>query len=577
MRGALAKAISILVEQEAETSTRFQDLAISLRLCEVDPATKRWRPETDEILIEVGGLWDRRLKRWAGEARKVRVVRVHKGQEDPARYLASWFQRRAQGSRGPQWDDFRRVWSLMFVGGRRGGKTHLACVALAMFVTMVPGCRVWAVSPTQEETDELEQAVRSLVPRRWYRYRGGGAGKPVQFRFPHGGRLFCLSGNKPRALKRGRVDLCLYNEAQNMHKAGWIQVRGAIADNGGLVILACNPPDAEIGRWIEEVYEEARAGKNSVEPFFIDPSANPFIEHKALRDMEADINDEMVYRREVLGEFVPIGTIVFHAWSDVATVRDPPAHFVDVTQAFTQKHLGRPYAYIVGMDFQKTPHMAAVVGKVFIDPAEPDEPLFWLVDEAIVEDADENDLLDALESLPRWKHNEPRDPDDCYTPAPRTDDEKWNPVHCAVVMDASAWFQDGAHAKARTSEKWLRARGWIHLFYPQPPLPDGTPVRKNPDIVERCKAGNARLKAANGRRRMFSCRHLLHVNRSMRSWEIRNLVPYRQSPFAHVCDAVTYPVFRFWGRPPRTTKPTPPSRPIKPTPTERRRGYDGIV
>lgn len=42
----------------------------------------RWKTETDDELIEIGGRWDRRIKRWAGEARRVRVIRVHRGQEE---------------------------------------------------------------------------------------------------------------------------------------------------------------------------------------------------------------------------------------------------------------------------------------------------------------------------------------------------------------------------------------------------------------------------------------------------------------------------------------------------------------
>jgi hypothetical protein len=576
MRSALQQSVAILLEhdEESESSRRFVDLAISLRLCEVDPKTRAWRTETDEELIEVGGRWDRRLKKWIGEAKRIRVIRVHRGQEESARWLAEWFRRRAAGPRGPQWEDFRRVWSLMLLGGRRGGKTHLACVALCMFVVMTPTSRVWAISPTQEETDELEAAVRMMLPRRYYRFRGGGAGKPLQFRLPHGGRLFCLSGNKPRSLKRGRVDFCLYNEAQNMYRAGWIQLRGAIADRGGLVVMACNPPDAEIGRWIETVHEQARAKTNLVQLYELSAKRNPFVEYQALADMEADVNDELTFRREVLGEFVPIGDVVFHGWSDAESVREVPAHYIDVTPEFTEEHLGRRFGYVVGMDFQRVPHMVAVVAKAFINPADPDRsPFWWLVDEVVLEDSDELQLVDALERLPRWKHGAPRSDGDTYRSLILPGDSLDAPPHCAVVMDASGFWQDGAHARARTSEKWLRSRRWEWLFYPQPPV-DGVDVLKNPDIVERCRAANARLKAANGTRRMFSLPHLTHTNRAMRSWENRNGAPYRRSPFAHVCDAVTYPVYRFFGKP--KAKAAPDVTPVQRVHGDRRRGFDGV-
>jgi len=576
MRGALAQSVAILLEQERDATTRFQDLAISFRLCDVDPTTREWLTDTDEELLEVGGRWDRRAKTWAeAEPHKTRILRVHRGQEAPARWLAAWFERRAIGPSGPQWSDFHRVYTLMMHGGRRGGKTHLACIALAMFACMVPKARIWAISPTQEETDELEQNIRDMLPRRWYRFRGGGSGKPLQFRLANGARIFCLSGNKPRTLKRGRVDFALYNEAQDMQKEGWIQIRGAIADNGGLVLMACNPPRAEIGRWIEDVYEQARAEKNFVTAFPVNAKNNPFVEWAALASIEADINDEVTYRREVLGEFMPIGDIVFHAWSDAETVREVPAHYQDITLAFTRQHLGRPYLYIVGMDFQKTPHMVASVGKVFIDPAEPEEPIYWLVDEIVAEDSNEDELLDALEAMPRWRHNEPRateSPDDYYHghEFPENRHRREGPVHCAVVMDASGFFQDGEHKVNRTSEKWLRARRWEHLYHP---VRDS---KRNPDIVERCKATNARLKAANGKRRLFSCRHLVHTNRAMRSWENRNGFPYRNSPFAHICDAVSYPIHRFFARPPRG-KATEPPPSVQRQHGERRRGFDGVI
>jgi hypothetical protein len=371
------------------------------------------------------------------------------------------------------------------------------------------------------------------------------------------------------------VDLALYNEAQNMYRAGWIQLRGAIADRGGLVIMACNPPDAEIGRWIETVYEQARARKNHVRLYELSAKQNPFVEYQALADMAADVNDDLTFRREVLGEFVPIGDTVFHAWSDAETVRAVPVQYEDITHELTLQVLGKAFGYVIGLDFQKTPHMVAVVAKAFRDPRDPErEPLWWLVDEVVIDDSDELQLVDALEALPRWRHNAERDVEgyrSLFLPGDSLD----RPVAAAVVMDASGFYQDGSHARARTSDRWLRSRRWEWLYYPQGLNVDGEQIRRNPDIIERVRATNARLKAANGRRRMFSLPHLVHVSRAMRSWENRNGAPWKFSPFTHVCDATTYPVFRFFGKPaPRTTSTV---EPVHRKPSERRRGFDGIV
>lgn len=557
-RGSLAAAVATLLEQEDDgdaASRRYVDMSISLRLCDV--IDRKPVAGSDEELIEVGGRWDRRAKAWSdSDPEAQRVIRLHRGQESAARWLADWFRRRQRGSRRVWDSEMRRIWTLLLLGGRRGGKSHLSCVALVIFAVMFPGARVFAISPTQDETDELEAAIRSLAPREWYRCRGGGTGAALQFKFANGSRIICLSGHKPSALKRGRVDFALYNEGQNMSKKGWTQLRGAIADSGGLVLVAANPPDTELGRWIEDIYEGARAQKNHVEVFELSATNNPFVIGEALGDMSADLNDPEAYAREVEGKMVPIGEVVFHQWSDGETIRAVPPDFVDVTAIETRKRLGRSFGYIVGMDFQQTPHMPAAIFKLFRDPKspDPDEVIPWIVDEVVCADADENDLIDALEALPRWERGdgEPGSrPDDrpTYRGWIDDDDDENAPVHCGVIMDASAWWQDGAHTQGRTSDRVLRARKWAWIYRPQPNNPDGTEVKRNPNIIERCKATNAMLKNANHRRRMHSCSHNAHVNRAMKRWQNKNGFPHRTSDYAHVCDAVSYVIYRLFGRP----------------------------
>lgn len=57
------------------------------------------------------------------------------------------------------------------------------------------------------------------------------------------------------------------------------------------------------------------------------------------------------------------------------------------------------------------------------------------------------------------------------------------------------------------------------------------------------------LKNQAERRRIFSMPHCVRVNRSMKSWMNKNGAPHRHSEFAHVCDSVSYVIYRFFGRP----------------------------
>jgi hypothetical protein len=49
----------------------------------------------------------------------------------------------------------------------------------------------------------------------------------------------------------------------------------------------------------------------------------------------------ITFAREVEGKMTSIGDIVFHSWSDAESVKDPPAHFVDVTAEVTKRALGK--------------------------------------------------------------------------------------------------------------------------------------------------------------------------------------------------------------------------------------------
>jgi len=416
----LAKSLAKLLEHQAG-SERYVDVCISLRV-----------HETDEELIRVGGRWDRKAKRYVGDAGQVRVLHVHKGQLRAARWFAEWLRRRATGD----WKGFRRVWSALFVGGRRGGKSRLAVWAVCLFAVMKSGSESWCISPTQEETEELEKAIRETLPGPWFRYRGD---PKWEYRIANGSVIRMLSGHKPSTLKRGRVDFALYNEGQLMSQKGYVQLRGATADSGGLTIIAANPPDTPIGRWIEDLYEKARAANDNlatapandnlvkVAAFEFDPADNPFIEYQSLLDLAAEV-DEHTFLREVRGVFVPIGDVVLYAWSDSETIRDVPAGFEDVTEAFTRQHLGRAFKHVVGVDFQRTPHMAAVVLKIYVDPADPERaPLLWAVDEFVLSDADEDDVINALEAPGLGVR----------CPCCADTAEAYLPAECAVIADAS--------------------------------------------------------------------------------------------------------------------------------------------
>lgn len=511
-------------------SARYVDLAISVRIADVERDARgrpRWTPGSDEELLKIGGRWDRRRKRWApGVASKLLVLRFHRGQEPAARWFCDWLRRFVRGD----WTNYRRAWTLLLIGGRRSGKTHIACAALVLFATLTPKALIWAISPTLETGDELDEALKSLLPRTWYVRKQAKTGRSTTYRLANGSRILLKSAVKPQRLKAGRVDLVLLNELQELSQLAYVKVRAPIADRGGLVIGTANPPDTPSGRWVEDLYLAAKSASVDVEVFELDPQRNPWISYEALASIAKEV-DEKTFQRDVLGLFPPIGDIVFHAWSDRESVRDPPPTWLDITAIVTKRELGRATPFVVGIDLQQTPHMAAAIYRFYRDPDDPiEDPIPWVIDEVVVEEADEDDLIDSLEDAGYRGHIDP-------------DDESSETRLCSVVMDASAWWQDGEHVKNRTSDKAFRRRGWTLLYRPQKDR------RNNPDIVERVKCTNARLKNQQARRRMFVHTRCERIIRAMRSWENRNGAPYRRSDYAHLCDAVSYVIYRFFGRP----------------------------
>lgn len=496
-------------EQESDRVARLVDLRL------------QWLEDrdSDAVILDVGGVWDRKLKRWHGDGSACQIVRMHPGQYRAAYWFAEWLRYYVSGA--PRPPELEHVWTMLLAGGRRGGKSDLLEKILLTSCIAKPRGIVWGVSPAEEETEELHQALDYWIPESWAIFRGTKGGG--QWRFAHGSRLTLRSAHNPAALKRGRVDVCGLNEMQNMAKKAYTMVRAPVADRGGIVVGAMNPPDRPIGRWCMEKYEEAQSGSSTLALFEFDPEQNPYIEMQSLLDMRHDVG-ELDYRREVLGEFIEIGDLVWYAWSPRHNVRPLPELARDVTREFTRRMLGRPFDFAIGIDLQLTPHMSAAVGEFFEDPELPDDPLCWFTDEFIVE-GDEFELIDAIES------RLDADGGQVYTPE-----------NTALIVDASAWWQDAERTKGRGSIDMFRSRGWRYFYRPD------SAAKRNPHIFERCLAANARFRSASGRRAAFSVPENVGINTALKRWENKNGIPHRRSEYAHVSDSCSYLLNRFYPR-----------------------------
>lgn len=505
------RSLRDLSESLRSESDRFTDLRLDL----VEQDERGKVPKDAQTVLSVGGRWDRDLKAYVDEAEKAKVLGLHPGQLEPARAIAEWFAARARGE-ATKTRSGKPVFSVLLHGGRRAGKTDLGGKAGCCYAVALPGSYVWMISENFAKTEELERDVKGWIPRGWYDYLGA---PTYKFSLLNGSVIWLRSAHDPDMLKQGRCDFAVLNEAQNMAQKVFATVRPATADNGGLTILCANPADKAIGLWADDYYEATRAGKRPALEYHLDAEKNPHVNLESLKALIDEV-DERTYRREILGEYLPRLDVVFHAWSTRENVRPIPQVAMDVTRQFVKTHIGREEIdVILGMDFQITPYMCAVALKAFRNPDDPDdEPLLWYVDEVVVENANEEDLAAEIKR------------------------RGYIPERTAIIADASGTYQGGERIRGRGSFDILRKCGWRNIYTPD------SKMERNPDVIERIKIANSRMKSASGKRHLFSAPENLRLNTALKKWENKHGSPYRKSEYAHLSDAASYPLCRFYPR-----------------------------
>lgn len=508
------RAINEAVEAQLDLSgaARFVDLRVDI----LDEATNK-------VLFTGGGRWDRRKKRYAAPSKKSKILRLHVGQLEAGRWFSEWLRGHRVG-KVMQEADGRRIWSVCLISGRRAGKSDLAFKLAIAFAVAIPASITWIVCPGFPDVPEVERELELILPKKWYR----AVGKP-EFRYTlvNGSTIFLKSQHDPEDVRRGRCDLAIMNEAQKQNEATFGILRPATSDHGGLVVMTANPPKMARGQWVAEYAANAEAGykidkkgarhRFHGKVFRLDARKNPHVSNESLLEMEGEIS-EREYRIEIKGEILPPTNTVLHAWSEYNRVPVPDTG--DITRRALMKRLGSGYEYerFVGLDFQRSPHMAGAAGRLFVDVDNMNDDLLWYENEIVVENGDENDLVDAMEEL------------------------GYDPKRTALIVDASGEWQDADRTRGRASCDVLRRRGWRHIY-----LPDAK-MRKNPLIEERVLVANARICDSTGKRHIFVDPRCLQIDEAARKWENRNGRPSRTSDFAHLGDCITYPPHRLYPR-----------------------------
>ena len=460
--------------------------------------------ETLEHILAVGGRWDRVHKCWSNTpAKKALQVKLHKGQLEAARWLARWTEQKITGEVNAE--TFEK-YTCLLLGGARAGKTNLALNFVVAYAACTPKARIWLVQNVGTSlSDELEIEIQKILPSSWYKRRG------TKFNLHNGAHIDIRSASKPASLKQGAFDLVMINEGQNIPQMAYALLAMRCADRGGLVVIAANPPnDNPRGEWVNDLRTNIKTGrvKDSV-VFEFDPRDNPHVNIDQLMSVATGMS-ERDFQIEVLGMSLPPSNAVMHAFDPISNVGEPIG-LEDITENWCRKRsLGSGVKQVVGMDFQRTPHMAAVVGKIYKNPLNDERILIHYRAEILVDLGDEYDLSKAL-----------------Y-------DFELVPRETAIICDASGFWQDADRNKGGSSSAILKECGWTRIFRPQ------RDVKVNPSNAERMKNDNRLFCNAEGEKEILISLNCPRLIQACKSWRTIQHKPDRSSEHSHIADAMSY-------------------------------------
>ena len=510
--GALLSA----VEAAYSDSGRFVDLELRLK-----------RKATGEVLLKVGGRWDRIAQKYVGEASRNVDIEINESQVECVTAFKTWLVARIENK------DRKIV--LMAGGKRRGGKTVVWMICLFALCIALPGSVTWVVSPTLQKRDEIERVVKRFIPRRlgWWHYRGV---PEYKFNLINGSSVQNLSGDVPDNLKRGGAEAFFLNEAQDVTKTIYSLGLPAISDTGGVCFLAANPPNTKRGEWVLTVKNSIQDGETDGVYIEVDPALNVDIDQAARGKVAAAIMaaDPETARRDLEGVRAPIGDMAYPHFSKKINLGKVP-EVGDVTTAVINRKMPRPFTILAGADFQSYPGNAGIFVRAFGDPK---VPTYYAVRE-FMNDGWEDEFLDEVSIA------------------------GYEPEQVLWIGDASGTWQDAHHSRGRVSFDVFHKRRW-RIEPPTVKKSDRGTHPKNPNVSDRLNRINMLL----GTGRLIIDRELCpKLAEDLEKCQMKAGKPIGKH--SHRTDALGYALW--WAEPdPRPTSMIPPKGSIMPLTAESR-------
>lgn len=542
------KSLDDLLERRRRERLDDGERFVDLRLDFVDELT-------NELLLTVGGIWDRRLKAVVGFATRRITIRAHAGQRAAVEWFREWIRvHRTRRDNPPPFDpdlveeymstinaDPTEVYSALFAGGRRAGKTWIGVALAVAYGVAFPDAIVFLAAPDEKDWPEMIRYVNAILPDEWVDVETADG-----WTLTNGARLELRSAYDPESLKAGRVDLLLLNEGQRMKKRAYDVARGNVNDKSGLVLVCANPPMKRGDQqWVSDFASEAHRGERAALYVEFSSLKNPHIDRRGLVAMARDM-DRRSAEIEIFGRFLAPEDAVAYNWSRLENERPAP-ELGDVTAEFLERvGEGAGFRQCIGIDVQRFPYMAAAIYRFFFS-TDVDKVIAWIVDEVVLPGGDEVTLALALEV------------------------KGYKPDESLLIVDASGRYQHSRRRRADAPPPEWKGRGSFDIFKNQGwhhVKPPDRKRKRNPEIVDRARAFTSmicsseieevdgKIAFTDGERRLFADpKRAPYTCKAIREWKHVNGTPSRSQDVAHQGDGASYPIVRLFPRRLRSEKP----------------------
>ncbi len=511
--------------------------------------------DTGEVLLRAGGLWDKRFDCFEGSGDKRVAVRFHEGQRKAVAWFASWLEaHRGRRDNPPAFTlsqletmeldvDPTHVYSSLFAGGRRGGKTWIACAMAVAYSLAFPKAIVWIVSPNDQKHDEIRRYLNDFIASLWLDQQTLWA-----YEFVNGSEIHLKSAHgSGGGLKEGKANFVILNEGQMMQQRAFTVARGAIVDQSGIVLVCANPPvEAKDQQWVTDFAAEAAAGRRAAVFIEFNPLLNPHIDRVALLALRSEV-DERTFEVEVMGFFRGPPDAVCYNWLRLENELPAPPivgerrRFGDITEILMHElEEGDGITDVAGVDFQRFPYIGGPVYR-FFGSLERDSQnryskiIAWIVDEIVLDGGDEEEYCAKLV------------------------EKGYRPESTLIIGDASGRYQHTRRSKfdqppptwtGRGSFDIIKSAGFWRI------VPPSRILKSNPAIQDRMRAFTSMVATTTGLRRLF-CDPVLapKTAKAIRDWRQVHGTPSRTQDVAHLGDGASYPIARLFPRVLRSDKP----------------------